>query len=219
MEILRLSVLGGLLGLDATAVGQFMVSRPLVAGGLTGWMTGNPATGLAIGAMLELYLLVSFPTGGSRFPEGSTATVVAVASAAAFESSAAFPLAVAVGLVWGQVGGATVTAQRHLNSRLVPEPDDPERPGARVSLAHVIAIGLDLARGTVVTMSGIVAGRLVLGAFVERWPLSQPSSTGLLLVGAAVSVGILLHDVGGFRRRPVWFVAGLVLGILGTKVL
>ena len=42
---------------------------------------------------------------------------------------------------------------------------------------------------------------------------------GLLLVGGAVSAGILLRDVGGFRRRRVAFVAGLALGILGTRFL
>ncbi len=82
MEIAQVSLLGGLLALDATSVGQFMVSRPLVAGALIGWLLGDPPLGFTIGAVLELYLLVSFPTGGSRFPEGATATVVAAASAA-----------------------------------------------------------------------------------------------------------------------------------------
>ena len=36
MEIVQVSLLGGLLGLDGTAVGQFMVSRPIVAGALVG---------------------------------------------------------------------------------------------------------------------------------------------------------------------------------------
>jgi len=72
MEILQVTLLGGLLALDGTSVGQFMLSRPLVAGGLVGWVLGDPALGFTIGAVLELYLLVSFPTGGSRFPEGAT---------------------------------------------------------------------------------------------------------------------------------------------------
>ena len=79
MSLLWISLLGGVLALDATSVGQFMVSRPLVCGLLAGWVLGDPATGLLVGALLELYLLVSFPSGGARFPEGATATVVAVA--------------------------------------------------------------------------------------------------------------------------------------------
>lgn len=219
MDILRVSLLGGLLGLDATAVGQFMASRPLVSGVLAGWVLGEPALGIEIGAILELYLLVAFPTGGARFPEGSTATVVAVASAASFDGAGAIPLAVAVGLVWGQLGGATVTVQRHLNSRLVPEAGDQTHSGVRVTAAHLAAIVLDLVRAVVVTLSGVLAGRWVLAVLARHWPLSASASTGLLLVGGAVSAGILLHGLGGFRRRRVWFVAGLALGVLGTRFL
>jgi PTS system mannose-specific IIC component len=219
MDILRVIALGGLLGLDATAVGQFMASRPIVAGVLTGWLLGDPALGMGIGAILELYLLVSFPTGGSRFPEGSTATVVAVASAAPFDGAGAVPLAVAVGLVWGQLGGATISAQRHLNSHLVPEEADPTHAASRVVFAHAAAIALDFVRGSVVTASGILVGRAVLRLLSESWPLSSATSAGLLIVGGAVSVGVLLHDLGGFRKRRVWFAAGLALGILGTRFL
>ena len=96
MEIIRVSLLGGLLALDGTSVGQFMVSRPLVAGALVGWLLGDPATGVAVGAILELYLLVSFPTGGSRFPEGATATVVAVALLAGRSTELALKLQIPI---------------------------------------------------------------------------------------------------------------------------
>lgn len=219
MEIVRLGALGGLLGLDATGVGQFMLSRPIVAGTLTGWLLGDVATGATVGVLLELYLLVSFPTGGARFPEGSTATVVAVACAVPFSGAGTLPLAIAAGLVWGQVGGATITAQRRLNSRLVPEPGDARSSPSAVVVAHVAAIGLDFARAATVTSSGVLVGRTLVRALVERWPMSMPSSTGLLLVGGAVSAGILLRDLGGFRRRRVWFAAGLGLGIVGARLL
>lgn len=219
MEMVRLSALGGLLGLDATGVGQFMASRPLVAGTLTGWMLGDPSLGITIGVVLELYLLVSFPTGGARFPEGSTATVVAVGCAMPYGGAGAVPLAVAVGLIWGQFGGATITMQRHLNSRLVPEPGDPRSRPRAIATAHLAAIGIDFLRAVAVTFTGVVAGRAVLGIFVAHWPLSIPESTGLLLVGGAVSVGILLRDLGGFRRRGVWFATGLALGIVGARFL
>ncbi|MDX1494823.1 MAG: PTS sugar transporter subunit IIC [Longimicrobiales bacterium] len=219
MDILRLSALGGLLGLDGTAVGQFMVSRPLVAGLLAGWLAGNPAQGVLIGMILELYLLVSVPSGGARFPEASTATVVAVACAAPFEASGALPLAVAGGLVWGQVGGASVNLQRHLNARLVPEDAESGASVRRLSGGHLAAIFLDLVRAAAVTGAGIVTGRVVIGVFLERWPLSQETSVGLLLVGGAVSAGILLNDLGGFRRRKVWFTAGLAVGLLGSRLL
>lgn len=217
MELVRLSMVGGLLALDATSVGQFMVSRPLVAGLLTGWVVGNPGLGLVIGALLELYLLVSFPTGGSRFPEGATATVVAVAAAAASDATGAIPVAVAAGLVWGQVGGVTITWQRRLNTLLVPEPEAPHPES--VTRAHLGAVALDFLRATVVTGLGITAGRAAVRLLAEAWPLGMGDSSGLLLVGGSVSAGILLRSLGGFRRRRLIFMGGLVLGILGARFL
>ena len=58
MELALVALLGGVLALDGTSVGQFMLSRPVVAGALTGWMLGDPALGLLIGTLLELYLLL-----------------------------------------------------------------------------------------------------------------------------------------------------------------
>jgi mannose/fructose/N-acetylgalactosamine-specific phosphotransferase system component IIC len=217
MEILRLSVIGGLLALDATSVGQFMVSRPLVVGVLTGWVVGNPTVGLIIGALLELYLLVSFPTGGARFPEGATATVVAVATAAATDAPGAIPLAVAAGLVWGQLGGVSITWLRRLNGRLVPDPEA-EHP-EHVTRAHLEAVGLDFLRGTLITGVGIITGRVAVRLLAQAWPLGAEDSVGLLLVGGAVSTGILLRSLGGFRRRRLYFMGGVALGILGAHFL
>jgi mannose/fructose/N-acetylgalactosamine-specific phosphotransferase system component IIC len=222
MEILRLGILGGLLGLDETAVGQFMLSRPLVAGALAGWMLGDASAGVAIGAMLELYLLVSFPTGGARSPEASTATVVAVGAAVPFADAGAFPIAIALGLVWGHVGGLSVSLHRVLNTRLMPTSDAVAAPGAMphaVSAFHARAVIIDFVRGAAVTTAGVATGRIAVGALADAWPLDLSASRGLVLVGGAVSAGILLHDKGGVRRHPAWLVVGLVAGVMGVRFL
>ncbi|MEQ9401125.1 MAG: PTS sugar transporter subunit IIC [Longimicrobiales bacterium] len=218
-ELLGLAALGGALALDATSVGQFMVSRPLVAGALTGWVLGDPATGILVGALLELYLLVAFPTGGARFPEGATATVVAVAAATAAPGPGAVPVAVAAGLLWGQVGGWSITRHREAIARFVPEPSSRSVHAGRVAVAHLGAIGLDFVRGALVTASGVVLARLAVEATAEPWPLAPEASRGLLLVGGAVSAGILLRSLGGVRKRGLLFLAGLVLGLAGATFL
>jgi mannose/fructose/N-acetylgalactosamine-specific phosphotransferase system component IIC len=218
MELLQVSLLGGLLALDATSVGQFMASRPLVAGALTGLVVGQPTAGLIVGAILELYLLVSFPTGGSRFPEGATATVVAV-SAAGAGAGGSLALAVAIGLVWGQLAGVSITWLRHLNARLVPDPARGPTSGRRVATAHLGAVALDYARGVLVTLAGVLVARPFVRALAESWPLPADDTHGLLLVGAAVSVGILLRDIGGFRRHRAAITAGFVLAVLGAGLL
>lgn len=219
MDLLPLTLLGGVLALDATSVGQFMISRPLVAGALTGWVMGDVALGLSVGVVLELYLLVAFPTGGSRFPEGSTATVVAVASAAAASTAGAVPLGIALGLVWGHLGGLSITGLRKLNGRFIPEPDDARVSARRLVTAHAGAVGLDFVRGCLLTLSGILVGHVVVTRLAGGWPMSVSDSKGLLLVGAAVSGGILLRSLGGFQRRRILFVAGLAAGIIGARFL
>lgn len=218
-HLVLISFAGGILALDATSAGQFMVSRPLVAGVLTGWLLGDPARGLLLGALLELYLLVSFPVGGARFPEGPTATVVAVASSVATPAVGAVPIAMAVGLVWGQIGGWTITWLRRLNGRLVPEPAEAGVGPRRVVVAHLGALLLDFLRGILVTGLGVLAGGFAVHSMVAAWPLSASDSIGLILVGGAVSCGILLRSLGGFKRRKVIFAVGLALGLAFVRFL
>lgn len=218
MELLTLAALGGLLALDATSVGQVMVSRPLVAGTLAGWVLGAPGLGFALGAVLEIYLLVSFPVGGSRFPEGAPATVVAVATAASAPLAGAEALGLALGLVWGQLGGVSISWLRTLNARIMPGPDTPV-PARRVVAAHLAAIGLDFLRGALVTVSGVVAGRVLAGALAATWPLDSMATRGLLLLGGMVSLGILVRSFGGLRRRGGLLAAGAAGGLLAGWLL
>lgn len=219
MEIVQVSLLGGLLALDGTSVGQFMFSRPLVAGVLVGWLLGDPMGGVVVGTILELYLLVSFPTGGSRFPEGATATVVAVAASSVTDATGALPIAVAVGLVWGQLAGVSVSFMRKLNSHIVPEAGVRHPGSGGIVAVHLTTILIDFLRGSVVTLLGVLIGREVVSQLHEPWGLSPSASMGLLLVGGAASLGILLRDLGGFRKRKVLFAVGLALGILGGTLL
>ena len=213
------SLLGGALALDATSVGQLMLSRPLATGLLAGWLAGDVAAGFLAGVILEIYLLVAFPVGGARFPEGATATVVAAVTAATHEGPGALALAVGLGLVWGQIGGWTISGLRNLNGWIAPDPMRPSLPPRRVVSGHLLAVLLDFVRGALVTGTGIWFAGLAVERLAGRWPLGQPDTTGLLLVGAAVSGGILLRSFGGFQRRRALFVAGLAAGVLGGMLL
>lgn len=216
---LGLSLLGGLLGLDGTSVGQFMASRPLVAGFLAGLAVGDPAFGFQVGALLELYLLVSFPTGGSRFPEGATAAVVGVAAGAGVGGAGALPLAVALALVVGHLAGRSITVLRRLNGRLVAEPDDDVVSARRVVAAQALGIGADFLRGTLVTFLGVTLGGPLVSLGASGWVLEAGPGRGLLLAGGAASAGMLLRTFGGFARRRTLFMFGLLLGFLGGRVL
>lgn len=57
------ALLMAFLSLDETAVGQFMVSRPIVVGPLVGWLIGRTDIGLDMGALIELIWIGDVPVG------------------------------------------------------------------------------------------------------------------------------------------------------------
>jgi len=218
-ELLVLSVLGGLLVLDGTSLGQFMISRPVVAGTLTGWILGDPMLGFGLGALLEVYLLVEFPVGGARFPEGAPAAVIAVAAATVSPLPGAEALGVAVALIWGQLGALTVTRLRTFNQRLAPDEARAEVGARRVVVSQLLGILLDFCRGGVLTLTGVLVARGVVSAFASSWPLDASATRGLLLLGGVVSLGILLSGFGGLKRRSSLFATGAAAGVLLTWLL
>jgi PTS system mannose-specific IIC component/fructoselysine and glucoselysine-specific PTS system IIC component len=58
-----LSLVLALLSLDISAVGQFMVARPIVVGPVIGMLTGHFELGLGMGALIELIWIGDVPVG------------------------------------------------------------------------------------------------------------------------------------------------------------
>ena len=207
-----LSLLGGVLALDETSVGQLMISRPIVAATLVGWLLGGASTGLVIGATLELFFLSSFPIGGARFPDAGPASVVAAAIAVSNPGAGGLALGTLMGLLVGDLGGHTVTALRKINGRFAVTPrDEVVREGAVVR-AHLTGVALDFGRGVAVTLAGVLVGSAASRWAAGHWPLDAGDTGALLFVGASVPLGILLASFGGHRRRLVLFAAGVALG-------
>lgn len=211
-----LALLGGIVALDAVSVAQTMVSRPLVAGVLAGWVVGDVVAGLQIGALLELFLLVAVPAGGGRMPEGGIAAVVAVAAAAAAPGPGGLALGVAGGLLWGEVAGRTQLRVRSWNGTHVPRPDsEPVRPQA-VARSIVLGLGAEALRGVLVTGAGVAFVVLTVPRLAPAWPLEPGPTAALLLLGALVSVGVVLRGLGLEARTSLLFAVGLVVGVLAA---
>jgi len=202
---LLLSALGGVLALDATSLGQFMISRPLVAGVFTGSILGNPAMGLEVGVILELFHVAGMPAGGSRVPDAGPASVAAVAVAAS-----------AGGLVVSDLGGMTVGVHRHLSAILIGRVEVGLARPVHLDVAHLSLIALDFLRGATVTGLAILAGRWMVGASASWWTVGYGSTVGILLVGVSIHLGALLRGFGGWRSRRVLFMVGAVAGMIGT---
>lgn len=91
LHILLAATVGGLIGLDRTAVGQFMLSQPIVAGPITGWALGDPLAGLFIGGTLELIWVLDMPVGTFVPADSTVAAVAATAIAVLGSGGAAAP--------------------------------------------------------------------------------------------------------------------------------
>lgn len=65
--------------LDQTAVGQVMISQPLVGGWILGALFGRPLEGLAAGTLLQFLCLTEMTLGASIPPDSSFAALVGAA--------------------------------------------------------------------------------------------------------------------------------------------
>jgi mannose/fructose/N-acetylgalactosamine-specific phosphotransferase system component IIC len=212
-----LVVLGAIVALDATSLGQLMLSRPLIAGTLAGALTGMPFEGALVGGLLEALSLGILPVGAAKYPETGTAAVAAVGTlglAAVPPTPAALLLTVAYGLVWQRLSGATVVFGRHVNERLIGAGDAP--PGARldelIERRHIASMGLDLLRGAGVTLTALLAGVPLLRLALPSWTLPSTVAVVAVSVAAAAVLAGTARLFAQERRGALLLLAGLVAG-------
>jgi mannose/fructose/N-acetylgalactosamine-specific phosphotransferase system component IIC len=221
MSWLVIGLFGGLVGLDATSFPQVMISRPLVSATLTGALFGRPVEGMVIGFIMEAFALITLPIGAARYPESGTAAVAAVG---AYMSSVAPGLtpgyllaAVAVGLAWEWVAGATVVLQRRNNGHMLI------REGAlgpeALQRAHIAALTMDFLRGGVLAASGGLIGYGLLSLLRMGWGLPEGVTLGILTVVTATMIGTTIPLFGGARARRVSWSVGIALGLLAMVLL
>lgn len=95
-QIVVLTIMAFIFGLDYIWVTPLGIWRPLIAGTLAGAVLGDPITGLIIGALLEFTFAGLFTIGGGTVPEASSGAIAAVtvALATGLPPTAAVPLAI-----------------------------------------------------------------------------------------------------------------------------
>ncbi len=65
----------GMIGVDRLVFGQFMISQPIVAAPLMGFLLGDFHSGLMVGVVLELFWLRGLPVGG-HVPKDATLAAI-----------------------------------------------------------------------------------------------------------------------------------------------
>ncbi len=212
---LGLIALGALLALDGTSVGQFMISRPLVAGVLAGWFLGDPMTGLWVGGLLELFYLPTVPSGGGSVPEAGPATVVAVYAGFLGPPGAGLALAVCLGLTWGVLGSLIQEKARSFYVSQLPRQDTPDLV-RRVARVQWMGAGVEFIRGALLTALGLLLVHTTGAYAAAVWPMNLLQTVLLLVLAAMLPLGSLLATLGGLRARGGWMAGGLAAGLLGS---
>lgn len=219
-DVVGLLVWGTLVGLDLVSVPQVMITRPLVAGTVAGWLLGDPVTGVTVGAALELFALDVLPVGAARYPDYGPAAVAAAAAAAGTGVLRGIGLAVAVGLALAYASEFTIQQVRRVNSGVVHR-RAAELASGDVRVIRAVQFGgiaRDAVRAALLTGVG-----LALAAVARSWP--PLGMHGVVLLDAVMlGAGLAAATSGAVRAAGAagglrWMAVGLVAGSLVAVVL
>lgn len=224
-KILLIAAAGGLLGLDRTALGQFLVSEPIVAAPLTGWLLGDIAAGVVIGVVLEMLWVLDLPVG-TFVPADSTIAAIAATAIAVLGSRGDAALPGVMGfslLLTAGMAPVTMLADRFIrnqNARLAEwaqEAGDADA-GRRLVTAHLAGLGVFFLKSFVILLVLVPMG---LGAVqvYDALPGKVHAAMSLFMrllvfLGAALMIRKLSRDV---VDRFVLF--GAVSSVIGTLML
>ena len=219
--IVGVALAGGLIGLDRTAAGQFMISQPIVAGPIAGWLLGDAAAGLVIGAVLELIWVLDMPVG-TFVPADATIGAVSATAIAVLAGNGAARLDV-IGfsiILTTLIVPATMKAEgvvRTYNARFAgglvfAAGDD---PGRKLSRAHLSGLAIFFMKSFILYLIFVPAG-LAAAALFEQLPPPVHSASALFvkllpLLGAAMVVRRL-----SIRIMDRFFLSGFVFAAVAA---
>ncbi len=173
LAILWIATAGGILGLDRTAAGQFMLSQPIVAGPLTGWLLGDPTAGIVIGATLELIWVLDLPIG-TFVPANATVETISATAIAVLASpggASLFVMGFSIVLTTALVP-ITMKADglaRQWNSRLADAAlaESSGQGGAVLARIQYAGLGLFFLKSFVLYILFVPIGVVAVAAFVQ----------------------------------------------------
>ncbi|HEY5939832.1 MAG TPA: PTS sugar transporter subunit IIC [Gemmatimonadales bacterium] len=213
--VLLLLVWGTVVGLDLVSVPQAMISRPLVAGTVAGWLIGDVEAGLRIGVVFELFALDVLPVGAVRSPDYGPATVAAVALGAGAPWELSLGLSTALGLVMALLGGWSLQIVRRWNARAIQRRAAALAAGESSAIRRLQygALLRDAGRGLILTLGGIVAASVIK----DQVRLDRQTAVALTLVAIGAALAAAVNGAvrsSGRKARLKWLLAGAGAGVL-----
>lgn len=212
--LLALAGWGTLVGIDLVSFPQALLSRPLFAGAGAGLLVGEPATGLQVGLVLELFALDVLPVGAARYPDYGPAVVGAVVLAAGGIPDRVLGLATLFALALAVLGGLSLQVLRRANGRIIQRFAAGLAAGDAGTIAAVQYRGFagDILRSLI--LSGMALGLALLVRPLlpegERYAIVTAVAVG---AAVAAALGGAIRSAGrGARLR--WLAIGAGIGLL-----
>lgn len=213
--VIPLLLWGTLVGLDLVSVPQAMISRPIVAGVVTGLLAGDVEAGVRIGVLFELFALDVFPAGAVRYPDYGPATIAAVALGVGTPWELGLGVSAALGLVLAVLGGWSLQVVRRWNARAIQRQSAALAAGESSAIRRLQYGGIlrDAARGFILTLAGLVLASTI----ADSVRLDRQTAVAFTLV--AIGSALAAAASGAFRSsgrgtRLKWLIAGVATGIV-----
>ncbi len=197
MELLRIALVGGLVGLDTTAAFQVMISQPLVGALLAGWALGDPWGGAFIGLLFQGLYLAEIPLGGRTFPDSNQGALQAAALSVYLQSHAGMSAGAAllIAFVWALpvsvLGGRIIVLERRLHAAYLPLLDRlaaADRRGA-LNMLYIAVIVENFLVNALLTAGLFGIGALLLGNPPVELVESALGAWGQSLQGGLLGAG------------------------------
>ena len=220
MENLLVGLVGGLLALDTTAAFQILISQPLVACTIIGWLLGDIQLGLQIGAYLQLLWLCSLPVGAAIIPEGNVAAMIITAlviknNADMQNFHIVFVCTTFYGIIISYLGGELVVLLRKNNVNILHHALNVAEDGkmAVVGRSTILALLIQY-----IAMFLLIMIMLFIGDHICSYVLTIPNSWDIYFKYGLISIlgigaGLILPMFKEKNYKFVIFI-GIIIGCL-----
>jgi len=215
------AVIGGALSLDTVAAGQFLLSSPLVACPLLGWILGNPWLGITIGMALALPWLGTLPVGAYTPPDAPCAAMTVTIASILFSSvhpqlPALFVASVAIlpAPLLATLAGFGDNLVYHCNERTVKQAERAYLAGNRCAPAQAVLRGL--AGFYLKGLGMILIGGLLCWGWLELVALLPPAFYPLAACFYFAILGLGVGTIISSAKRAnviLSTITGLVCGL------
>ncbi|MCP4728021.1 MAG: hypothetical protein GY863_23480 [bacterium] len=169
-ELIIIAIVGGIVAVDTTAFGQFMLSQPLFSASVLGLVLGDAQCGVEIGIIMQFIWLKQVPAGGTMFLNGNLGTITAAAALLlakdtfAHSHQALLFNAVIFGLAASYLFGFFTSLKRRSNIMLIKKAGDELDKGNIRGLEryHLVGVAATVISGMIATVLISIAGKFLL---------------------------------------------------------